>query len=364
MQHRPQSLLDALGDGAARQAKLVELLRGAGPFGAARTAGEERQARRHPHRPVERVRPRDRERQLAGVDRIEPAGGLQRRQIAAGRDRRRPERAASGEHRPFLGGDGGVELSQLRRLPQRLGRHEVAKDGEREGIVDIGVDRCGIRQQGGIVQVDLGRLERLLQRAVQQTVQRDLGDAARRARFDHGPAVDGDLVLPTDHLGRAGDADPPARLRQLQVRPREGQVLPLDPLEGPGPEHVQIADRRAVRHVEPQLLAGLLARRLHVALDGRAGERAVRVQELRDADRSGRRPDGCRPNELSARSRSIVSTPPDAVICGRNAERAARTACRPAATDRSAAARSRFAATASRAADARLSRRVTFGGSS
>ena len=43
VQHRSESLLDALGDGAARQAELVQLLLGAGPFGPAGAAGEERQ---------------------------------------------------------------------------------------------------------------------------------------------------------------------------------------------------------------------------------------------------------------------------------------------------------------------------------
>ena len=125
---------------------------------------------------------------------------------------------------------------------------------------------------------------------MQQTIQRYLGDAAPCARLDHGPSVDGDLILPADDLGRAGDADLPARLRQLEVRSSEREVVPLDPLEGTGPQHVQVADRGLVRHVEPQLLAGLFARRLHVALNARAGPRAVRVEELRDADRAGRRP--------------------------------------------------------------------------
>ena len=139
-----------------------------------------------------------------------------------------------------------LRVDACRFCPRRSRRATVfstpeASDTQRRPLL--------VRLQNGIVEIDLGRRESSSSGRCSRRFSAISATLRGGARLEHVPPVDGDLVLPADHLGRTGDADPPARLRQLEVWSGEGEVLALDPLEGPGSQHVQIADRGAVRYV-------------------------------------------------------------------------------------------------------------------
>ena len=194
------------------------------------------------------------------------------------------EGAVGGEEAPLLRQERGVDGLELGRLLEPDRRERVPRDVEVLAAREIRKKRPPHREELGVVDPDLGGREGLLERAVQQPVQLDLGEVPGRGGVDHARLVRGDLGLPAIDLGRARGPERLPHLGELEVLAAEREVLLLDPLGGERAEDVEVRRGGGLDHVEPEGLAVELDGALELFLDELVRPRAVRVEDLGDPD--------------------------------------------------------------------------------
>ena len=131
--------------------------------------------------------------------------------------------------------------------------------------------------------------ESLLQRAVEQPVERDPRNVDVVSRGDHGGAIGGQPALPAVNLGGPGETDLLAPPCQIEVGLGQVQVVALDPLQRFGPQHIKKRGRGVERDVQKHDLQLFFEGPLQVPRDLDVGQGPIRVDQLGQRQPAGKR---------------------------------------------------------------------------
>ncbi len=195
-------------------------------------------------------------------------------------DVRNAELAAFPFEQLLAAGDPAIDTADLRGVQDRLVRHELTEDFERQGILEV---LAYPRVAAGGNRTNLVRRwhsEGRLQRPIQNAVEVDFGLVAGRTRADDARTALRDLSLPTKHLFAPRYTDRVAGFSEREVLACEFEVVAVDPLGVLRPEHIEKGLPRLQDRIESRGHVVVLCRPVGVAAESQVAMGARRVEKL------------------------------------------------------------------------------------